>query len=72
MIREWVILTLVPIIVLLIVVATKLVWMLSWTYFVALGFEAAAILPMGLVYAVSGYSIKAGLFNELIMDVSSS
>ncbi len=46
--------------------------MLSWTYFVALGFEAAAILPMGLVYAVSGYSIKAGLFNELIMDVSSS
>lgn len=37
-----------------------------WTYFVALGFGAAAMLPMSLVYAISGYSIKVGFFNELI------
>lgn len=38
----------------------------TWTYFVALGFGAAAMLPMSLVYAMSGYSIKVGFFNELI------
>lgn len=38
----------------------------TFTYFVALGFGAAATLPMSLVYAISGYSIKVGLFNELI------
>ncbi|KAL3421551.1 putative plant-like oligopeptide transporter [Phlyctema vagabunda] len=63
---EWVILTAVPIVILLIIVATKSIWMPTWTYFVALGFGAAAMLPMSLVYAVSGYSIKVGFFNELI------
>ncbi|RDW65068.1 OPT oligopeptide transporter [Coleophoma cylindrospora] len=63
---EWGILTAVPIIILLILVATNSVWMPTWTYFIALAFGAAAMLPMGLVYAVSGYSIKVGLFNELV------
>ncbi|KAF8853899.1 putative plant-like oligopeptide transporter [Acephala macrosclerotiorum] len=63
---EWVALTLVPIIMLLVIVALKKVWMPTWTYFMALGFGGAAMLPMSLVYAVSGYSIKVGFFNELI------
>ncbi|GJC78502.1 oligopeptide transporter 2 [Colletotrichum liriopes] len=64
--REWGILTAVPIGILLVIVATKSVWMPTWTYFVALGFGGAAMLPMSLVYAMSGYSIKVGFFNELI------
>ncbi|TDZ18212.1 Oligopeptide transporter 2 [Colletotrichum orbiculare MAFF 240422] len=63
---EWGILTALPIGILLVIVATKSIWMPTWTYFVALGFGAAAMLPMSLVYAMSGYSIKVGFFNELI------
>lgn len=66
MYSEWAALTAIPIGILLVIVATKSVWMPTWTYFVALGFGAAAMLPMSLVYAVSGYSIKVGFFNELI------
>lgn len=64
--REWGLLTAIPVGILLIIVATKSIWMPTWTYFVALGFGAAAMLPMSLVYAMSGYSIKVGFFNELI------
>ncbi|KAH8885598.1 OPT oligopeptide transporter [Thozetella sp. PMI_491] len=63
---EWVAITIVPFGILLAIVATNSVWMSTWTYFVALGFGAAAMLPMSLVYAMSGYSMKVGLFNELI------
>ncbi|EQB49285.1 OPT oligopeptide transporter [Colletotrichum gloeosporioides Cg-14] len=63
---EWGLLTAIPIGILLVIVATKSIWMPTWTYFVALGFGAAAMLPMSLVYAMSGYSIKVGFFNELI------
>ncbi|OHF00492.1 OPT oligopeptide transporter [Colletotrichum orchidophilum] len=63
---EWGLLTIIPIGILLVIVATKSVWMPTWTYFVALGFGGAAMLPMSLVYAMSGYSIKVGFFNELI------
>jgi len=59
-------LTAVPFVILLVIVAAKQVWMPTWTYFIALGFGGAAMLPMALVYAVSGYSIKVGFFNELI------
>ncbi|TEA16818.1 Oligopeptide transporter 2 [Colletotrichum sidae] len=68
---EWGILTALPIGILLVIVATKSIWMPTWTYFVALGFGAAAMLPMSLVYAMSGYSIKVGFFNELIYGCSS-
>ncbi|KAF3800837.1 Oligopeptide transporter 5 [Colletotrichum gloeosporioides] len=63
---EWGLLTAIPIGILLVIVATKSIWMPTWTYFVALGFGAAAMLPMSLVYAMSDYSIKVGFFNELI------
>ncbi|KAK2779711.1 OPT oligopeptide transporter [Colletotrichum kahawae] len=64
--REWGLLTAIPVGILLVIVATRSIWMPTWTYFVALGFGAAAMLPMSLVYAMSGYSIKVGFFNELI------
>ncbi|KAK1972368.1 OPT oligopeptide transporter [Colletotrichum sublineola] len=63
---EWIILTAVPVGILLVIVATKSVWIPTWTYFVALGFGCAAMLPMSLLYATSGYSINVGFFNELI------
>ncbi|KAI1849109.1 hypothetical protein JX266_005070 [Neoarthrinium moseri] len=63
---EWVALTIIPIGILLAIVAAGSVWMPTWTYFVALGFGGAAMLPMSLVYAMSGFSIKVGFFNELI------
>lgn len=31
-----------------------------------LGFGAVSMLPMSFVYAISGFSIKVGYFNELI------
>lgn len=37
-----------------------------WTYIVALGFGAAAMLPLGAIYAISGFGVKVGFFNELI------
>ncbi|KAL2854567.1 OPT oligopeptide transporter protein-domain-containing protein [Aspergillus pseudodeflectus] len=64
--REWTALTLIPIIMLLGVVVSGRIYMPIWTYFVALGFGAAAMLPMSFVYALSGFSIKVGFFNELI------
>lgn len=43
-----------------------------WTYFVALGFGAAAMLPMSFVYALSGFSVKVGFFNELVYGCEGS
>ncbi|KAL2698715.1 hypothetical protein AAEP93_010103 [Penicillium crustosum] len=63
---EWVPLTLVPTLMLLGVVVSKTIYMPIWTYFVALGFGAVSMLPMSFVYAISGFSIKVGYFNELI------
>lgn len=63
---EWALLTIIPIGILFGIVGAGLVWMPTWTYVVALGFGGAAMLPMSLVYAMSGYSIKVGFFNELI------
>lgn len=40
--------------------------MSTWTYVVAIAFGASAMLPMSLVYAISGYSMKVGIFNELV------
>ncbi|EAL21541.1 hypothetical protein CNBD0090 [Cryptococcus deneoformans B-3501A] len=68
---EWGLLTLIPFVILLAVVVSKKLYMSTWTYFVALGFGAAAMLPMSLVYAMSGYSMKVGIFNELIYGCKS-
>lgn len=64
--REWVALTLVPTLMLLGIVASKTIYMPIWTYCIALGFGATAMLPMSFVYAMSGFSIKVGYFNELL------
>lgn len=53
------------------IVVSKTVYMPIWTYFVALGFGAAAMLPMSFVYALSGFSVKVGFFNELIYGCES-
>lgn len=50
------------------IVVSKRVYMLIWTYFVALGFGAAAMLPLSFVYAMSGFSIKVSNFNKLIYE----
>ncbi|KAH8586419.1 OPT oligopeptide transporter [Bisporella sp. PMI_857] len=63
---EWAALTAIPIGILLAIVAARQIWMPTWTYFIALGFGGAAMLPMSFIYAMSGYSIKVGFFNELI------
>ncbi|KAL2289580.1 hypothetical protein FJTKL_01837 [Diaporthe vaccinii] len=63
---EWLILAVIPLGLLLIIVATGSVWMSTWTYVVAIAFGASAMLPMSLVYAISGYSMKVGIFNELV------
>ncbi|KAJ5336098.1 uncharacterized protein N7506_004120 [Penicillium brevicompactum] len=63
---EWTALTVIPFVMLLGIVVSKTVYMPIWTYFVALGFGAAAMLPMSFVYALSGFSVKVGFFNELI------
>ncbi|CAG8387696.1 unnamed protein product [Penicillium salamii] len=64
--REWTVLTLVPFFMLLGIVVSKAIYMPIWTYFIALGFGAAAMLPMSFVYALSGFSVKVGFFNELV------
>ncbi|WRT67432.1 OPT family small oligopeptide transporter [Kwoniella shivajii] len=63
---EWALLTIIPFVMLLAVIVTKKLYMSTWTYFVALGFGAAAMLPMSLVYAMSGFPMKVGFFNELV------
>lgn len=63
---------LVPFVILLAIVATDNVWMPTWTYFVALGFGASAMLPMSLVFAVSGFSMSVGIFNELVYGCKSA
>jgi hypothetical protein len=69
--REWAALTLVPIVMLFGIVVSKKIYMPIWTYFVALGFGAAAMLPMSFVYAMPGFSIKVGYLNELIYGCTS-
>ena len=64
--REWGVLTLIPFFMLLGIVVSKTIYMPIWTYFIALGFGAAAMLPMSFVYALSGFSVKVGFFNELV------
>lgn len=56
----------IPLGLLLIIVATGSVWMSTWTYVVAIAFGASAMLPMSLVYAISGFSMKVGILNELV------
>lgn len=61
----------IPAVILLILVVKGTVYMPIFTYFVALGFGAASMLPMSLIYATSGYPMKVGIFNELIYGCES-
>lgn len=50
---EWGFLTFIPFIILLLVVIKGEIYMPVWTYFVALGFGAVAMLPLSAIYAIS-------------------
>jgi hypothetical protein len=53
--------------VLLVIVLKGHVYMPLFTLFVALAVGAVATLPMSLVYAISGYRVDVGYFNELVV-----
>ncbi|KAF7300812.1 OPT oligopeptide transporter [Mycena kentingensis (nom. inval.)] len=51
---------------LLVIVLKGHIYLPPFTFFVALGVGAVTTLPMSLVYAISGYSVSVGYFNELV------
>ncbi|KIY68861.1 OPT oligopeptide transporter [Cylindrobasidium torrendii FP15055 ss-10] len=63
---QWAAIFLASAVTLLVIVLKGNIYMPLFTYFVAIAFGGAATLPMSLVYAISGFSMKVGLFNELI------
>ncbi|KAJ7477336.1 OPT oligopeptide transporter protein-domain-containing protein [Mycena latifolia] len=63
---EWIALFMIPFIVLLVVVIKGGIYMPLFTYFIGLLFGGAATLPMASIYALSGFMLKVGLFNELV------
>ncbi|KAJ6572780.1 OPT oligopeptide transporter [Mycena vulgaris] len=63
---EWIALFMIPFVVLLIVVIKGGIYMPLFTYFIGLLFGGAATLPMASIYALSGFMLKVGLFNELV------
>ncbi|KAJ7831378.1 OPT oligopeptide transporter [Mycena olivaceomarginata] len=64
--KEWISLFAVTFVVLLLIVVKGHVYMPLFTLFVALAIGAVSILPMSLVYAISGYKVSVGYFNELV------
>ncbi|KAJ7735539.1 OPT oligopeptide transporter [Mycena maculata] len=63
---EWIALFTFPFVILLVVVIKGGIYMPLFTYFIGLLFGGAATLPMASIYALSGFTVKVGLFNELI------
>ncbi|KAK7467515.1 hypothetical protein VKT23_004569 [Stygiomarasmius scandens] len=64
---EWVTIFLIAVITLVVLLLKgDGIYMPLFTFFVALGFGAAATLPMSLIYAISGFQLKVGIFNELV------
>lgn len=43
----------IPFVILLVIVIKGHIYMPVWTYFIALGFGAAAMLPLSAIYAIS-------------------
>lgn len=66
---EWLAIFLAAFITLLVIVIKGGIYMPLFTFFVALGFGVAATLPMSLVYAISGFGMQIGFFNELVVSV---
>ncbi|KAJ7290272.1 putative plant-like oligopeptide transporter [Mycena rebaudengoi] len=63
---EWLILFLASFVTIVVLVTNGHLYMPLFTLFVGLAFGALATLPMSLIYAISGYSVSIGVFNELI------
>ncbi|KAJ7452719.1 OPT oligopeptide transporter [Mycena galericulata] len=62
----WMAMFTVAFLVLLIIVLKGHIYMPLFTLFVALAIGAVSTLPMSLVYAISGYRVDVGYFNELV------
>ncbi|KAJ6459662.1 OPT oligopeptide transporter [Mycena sanguinolenta] len=56
----------VPSAVLIALGATGKLYLPLYTVFIALGFGALIVVPMAYIYAVSGYQVPVGYFNELL------
>ncbi|KAF7344027.1 OPT oligopeptide transporter [Mycena venus] len=62
----WISLFSTAVLVLLVIVLKGHVYMPLFTLFVALAVGAVTTLPMSIVYAISGYQVDVGYFNELV------
>ncbi|KAF7295430.1 OPT oligopeptide transporter [Mycena indigotica] len=56
----------VPAAVIIVLGATGKLYLPIYTIFVAFGFGALIVVPMAYIYAVSGYQVPVGYFNELL------
>ncbi|KAJ7790846.1 OPT oligopeptide transporter [Mycena olivaceomarginata] len=56
----------IPAAVLIALGATGKLYLPLYTVFIAFGFGALIVVPMAYIYAVSGYQVPVGYFNELI------
>ncbi|KAL7416666.1 OPT oligopeptide transporter protein-domain-containing protein [Mrakia frigida] len=56
----------IPVIILICLTATGILYMPIYALFVALAFGAAIVVPMAYIYAVSGYTTQVGYFNEIV------
>ncbi|KAJ7599641.1 OPT oligopeptide transporter [Mycena floridula] len=63
---EWLVLFFGSFITIVVLVLKGHLYMPLFTLFVGLAFGAAATLPMSLIYAVSGFVMNIGVFNELV------
>lgn len=55
-----------PFLVLLILTVKGVLYMPIYTLFIGLAFGAAIVVPMGYIYAVSGFQVPVGYFNEIV------
>ncbi|KAF5373721.1 hypothetical protein D9758_000899 [Tetrapyrgos nigripes] len=64
---EWISIFLAAVVTLIVIIVKgNGVYMPLFTFFAALGIGLFATLPMSLVYAISGFELKTGIFNELV------
>lgn len=54
----------IPFVILLVIVIKGHIYMPVWTYFIALGFGAAAMLPLSAIYAISVRSLLGHPFSS--------
>ncbi|KAF7347040.1 OPT oligopeptide transporter [Mycena venus] len=56
----------IPAVIIIALAATGKLYLPLYTVFIAFGFGALIVVPMAYVYAVSGYQVPVGYFNELL------